>query len=54
MKDTLIHVKYRDGSEESYYVCSHNVDKGCLVLCKRFDCTLFIPIDTIKEWRVYD
>ena len=35
MKDTLIHVKYRD---ESYYVCSHKVDKGCLVLCKRFDC----------------
>ena len=35
MNDTLIHVKYRD---ESYYVCSHKVDKGCLVLCKRFDC----------------
>lgn len=45
---------YRDGKEETDYVQSLKVANGCLEVHKRFDCTRYIPLDTIKEWRVYD
>lgn len=54
MNNTLIKIMYRDGKEERDYIYSYRIAKGCLVLYKRFRDTRYIPLDTIKEWRVYD
>lgn len=51
MNDTKVTILYRDGSEETAYVCDYGIINGCLKLYRRYEETRFIPLDTIKEWK---
>lgn len=47
-------ISYRNGKEETCYVTDYGIKSGCLSLYERYKGTRYIPIDTIKEWKVSD
>lgn len=54
MDNTKVTIVYRNGNVEVCYVTDYGVVKGCLSLYQRFKETRYIPLDTIKEWKVVD
>lgn len=52
MNDKKVTILYRDGKEELCYVTDCYIKNGCLGLYQRYKETRYIPMDTIKEYRV--
>lgn len=51
--DILIIIEYRGGNKEECYVSDYEIVSGCLLLKQRFEGTRYIPLDLIKEWKVW-
>lgn len=54
MNNIKVTILYRNGQEEECYVTDYGVKNNCLSLYQRHKETRYIPLDTIKEWRVND
>ena len=54
MNDTTVVILYRDGEKEVCYVADYKIESGCLSLHQRYKETRYIPLDLIKEWKVFD
>lgn len=52
MNDIKVTILYRDGQKEVCYVTDHGIINGCLSLYQRYKETRYIPLDTIKEWKI--
>ena len=54
VNDITVVILYRDGEKEVCHVADYKIESGCLSLHQRYKETRYIPLDLIKEWKVFD